>query len=76
FEYIAKKPMNSFARLQMNDPITALTPNAKELWDAFVTGSFIPDMKRWSDYPSWKVSNVSAQDDTLASLFSQAVNES
>ncbi|MBD5796462.1 ATP-dependent helicase [Bacillus pseudomycoides] len=76
FEYLAKKPMNSFARLQMNDPITALTPNAKELWDAFVTGSFIPDMKRWSDYPSWKVSNVSTQDDTLASLFSQAVNES
>lgn len=76
FEYIANRPMNSFARLKMNGPITTLTPDAKELWDAFVTGSFIPDMKSWSDRPSWKVNNVSTEDDTLSSLFSQAINES
>ncbi|PEB50271.1 ATP-dependent helicase [Bacillus pseudomycoides] len=76
FEYIANKPMNSFAEMQINGPITALTPDAKELWDAFVTGSFIPDMKRWSNHPSWKVNYVSTEDDTLALLFSQAINES
>ena len=76
FEYIANRPMNSFARLKMNGPITTLAPDAKELWDAFVTGSFIPDMKSWSDRPSWKANNVSTEDDTLSSLFSQAINES
>ncbi|KEK25426.1 DEAD/DEAH box helicase [Bacillus gaemokensis] len=76
FEYIANKPMNSFSGLQMNGPITALTPDAKELWDAFVTGSFVPDMKRWTQYPSWKVINIPIEDDTLSSLFSQAINES
>ncbi|MDM5190820.1 DEAD/DEAH box helicase [Bacillus sp. DX4.1] len=75
FEYIAKKPMNSFAKLQMNGPITALTPNAKELWDAYVDGNFLPDMKHWSEYPSWKVTGVPNEDETMANLFSDAINE-
>ncbi|MDZ5608904.1 DEAD/DEAH box helicase [Bacillus pseudomycoides] len=75
FEYIAKKPMNSFAGLQINGPVTALMPNAKELWDHFATGNFVPDIKRWSDYPSWKTIDVSIQDETLVSLFSHAINE-
>ncbi|WP_260859119.1 hypothetical protein, partial [Bacillus pumilus] len=58
FEYMANKPMNSFAHIQMNGPITALTEDANELWDAFITGSFIPDMERWSQQPSWKVQNT------------------
>ncbi|EOG8708272.1 DEAD/DEAH box helicase [Bacillus cereus] len=76
FEYIANKPMNSFARIQMNGPITALTEDANELWDAFTSGSFVPDMERWPKQPSWKVQNTPIEDETLASLFSAAVNES
>ncbi|WP_459501886.1 DEAD/DEAH box helicase [Bacillus sp. C1] len=76
FEYIANRPMNSFAKLKMNGPVTALTNDAKELWNAFVTGSFIPDMKLWTNHPAWKVNDISTDDETLSSLFSQAVNES
>ena len=67
--------MNSFAHIQMNGPITALTKDANELWDTFTSGSFVPDMERWPKQPSWKVQNRPIEDDTLASLFS-AVNES
>ncbi|MDH2881592.1 DEAD/DEAH box helicase [Bacillus cytotoxicus] len=76
FEYIANKPMNTFANLQWNGPTTLLTPEAKELWDAFVAGDFLPDMERWSHYPAWKVEKHSIEDRTLATLFSEAVNES
>ncbi|MBL3198862.1 ATP-dependent helicase, partial [Klebsiella pneumoniae] len=76
FEYIANKPMNSFAHIQLNGPITALTKDANELLDAFTSGSFVPDMEHWPKQPSWKVQNTPIEDDTLASLFSAAVNES
>ena len=76
FEYIANKPMNSFAHIQLNGPITALTKDANELWDAFTSGSFVPDIEHWPKQPSWKVQNTPIEDDTLASLFSAAVNES
>ena len=70
FEYIANKPMNSFAHIQINGTITALTKDANELWDAFTSGSFVPDMNHWPKQPSWKVQNTPIEDDTLASLFS------
>lgn len=75
FEYIAKKPMNSFSGLQINGPITALTPNAKELWDAYVDGHIVPDMKHWHKAPSWKAVDIPIEDEVLASLFSHAVND-
>ena len=70
FEYIANKPMNSFAHIQLNGPITALTKDANELWDAFTSGSFVPDIEHWPKQPSWKVQNTPIEDNTLASLFS------
>ena len=71
FEYIANKPMNSFAHIQLNGPITALTKDANELWDAFTSGSFVPDIEHWPKQPSWKVQNTPIEDNTLASLSQQ-----
>ena len=44
--------MNSFAHIQINGTITALTKDANELWDAFTSGSFVPDMNHWPKQPS------------------------
>lgn len=74
-EYIAKKPTNSFMLLQLSESITESSQIASEMWDAYVAGDFLPDMKDWEKAPSWKIKTINVVDEAMQQLFSAAVNE-
>ncbi|SFJ68755.1 MULTISPECIES: DEAD/DEAH box helicase [unclassified Bacillus (in: firmicutes)] len=75
FEYIAKKPVNSFTKLQTSAAISELAPLAEKMWEAYTTGDFLPDIKQWHQYPSWKIAHEEVIDETMQTLFSEAINE-
>lgn len=74
-EYIAKKPVNSFTRLQLSENLTELSQVADEMWHAYTTGNFLPDIAYWNNAPSWKIQMTEVVDDMMQQLFSTAVNE-
>lgn len=74
-EYIAKKPANSFMLLQLSESITESSHIATEMWSAYMTGDFLPDMESWEKAPSWKIKATNVVDDRVQQLFSAAVNE-
>ncbi len=75
FEYIAKKPVNSFTNLQISAAISELAPIAEKMWEAYRAGDFLPDIKQWHQHPSWKIAHEEIIDETVQTLFSEAINE-
>lgn len=75
FEYIAKRPLNSFTNLQTSAAISELAPMAEKMWEAYIAGDFLPDIKQWHQYPSWKIAHEEVVDETVQALFSEAINE-
>ncbi|MFD3446586.1 DEAD/DEAH box helicase [Microbacteriaceae bacterium 4G12] len=73
FEYIAKRPVNSFANLQQSNELVAAYPLAQEAWQEYDDGSFLPDKEKWSQHVAWKPADTELGDSWLARLFSDAV---